>query len=146
MIGSFATHTEDETINLGIVFAQSLNRGDVVALYGDLGSGKTRFVQGVCKGLGVHEHVASPTFTIVNEYTVGDLRIYHIDFYRIRSLKEIHDVGFEEYVNDGGICLVEWADKAQELLPPRRYEIFLMLGADELMREITITHIVEVSA
>ena len=146
MIGSFATHTEDETINLGIVFAQSLNRGDVVALYGDLGSGKTRFIQGVCKGLGVHEHVASPTFTIVNEYTVGDLRIYHIDFYRIRSLKEVQDVGFEDYINDGGICLVEWADKGQELLPPRRYEIFLMLGADELTREITITHIVEVSA
>ena len=143
---SLTTHTEEETIGFGAAFAKRLKGGDVVALYGDLGSGKTRFVQGVCKGLGVEGHVASPTFTIVNEYAVPDLNIYHVDLYRLNSLREIQDVGFEEYVNREGICLIEWAEKAEELLPHGRYNVRLTLGSNERAREISIEHVVEVSA
>lgn len=143
---SLATHGEDETIDLGRRFALSLKRGDIVALYGDLGSGKTRFIQGICKGLGVREHVASPTFTIVNEYLVADLKVYHFDFYRIKSLKEIQDVGFEEYIDGDGICLIEWAERARELLPPGRYDVQMKLGQDGDTREITIAQSVEVPA
>ena len=143
---SLQTHSEEETINVGMEFSRSLKHGDVVVLFGDLGSGKTRFVQGVCKGLGVREHVASPTFTIVNEYAVDALKIYHFDFYRVKSLREIRDIGFEEYINGEGICLIEWAEKAQELLPPQRYDVHLNLGVNEHTRDMTIEQVAEVSA
>ena len=142
----FETRSEGETILLGVEVACMLKPGDVIALVGDLGSGKTRFVQGVCKGLGVQEHVASPTFTILNEYHVNSLNIYHFDFYRVRSVREIIEIGFEEYINSDGICLIEWADKAQELLPPQRYDVHMSLGADECSRLIIIEEIAEVSA
>jgi tRNA threonylcarbamoyladenosine biosynthesis protein TsaE len=141
---TFTTRSEEETMNCGIELAKGLRRGDNVALYGQLGSGKTRFIQGICKGLGVREHVASPTFTIVNEYNVADLKIYHFDFYRMTSLREIHDVGFEEYTAGDGICLIEWAEMAQELLPPHRYDVRMELGSNEHTREIVVEHVVEV--
>src|SRR6266478_6327620 len=144
MMQSYTTHSESETISCGEEFAKLLKHGDVVALYGNLGSGKTRFVQGVCKGLGVHEHVASPTFTIINEYAVDSLKIYHFDFYRMTSSKEIRDVGFEEYVNGDGICLIEWAEKAFEFLPPERFDVRLELGRDEHTRTIAVERGVEV--
>ena len=146
MAQTFISHSEEDTVICGARFAKSLRRGDTVALYGQLGSGKTRFIQGICKGLGVLEHVASPTFTIVNEYSAGDLRIYHFDFYRMTSLREIHDVGFEEYTAGDGICLIEWAEKAQELLPAERYDVRLELGPAEHTREIVIEHFVEVTS
>jgi len=140
------THTEAETNALGASFAQSLRRGDVVALFGDLGTGKTHLVQGICKGLGVKEHVASPTFTIVNEYIVGQQSIYHFDFYRIASPAELREIGFEEYVSGNGICLIEWADRVREALPQRRYDIHLAFGNDHYSREITIENSVGVTA
>lgn len=140
------THSEDETIQQGVEFSRRLKRGDVVALSGDLGSGKTRFAKGICLGLGVREHVASPTFTIVNEYTVNDLNIYHFDFYRVKSLAEILDIGFEEYLSGNGICLIEWGEKAQSLLPSGRYDVLLTPGRDEQTRVITIEEPREVSA
>jgi len=140
------THSERETIALGAEMAAVLKPGDVVAFYGDLGSGKTRFIKGICQGLGVQEHVASPTFTIVHEYCVGDLRICHFDFYRMKSIAEIHDIGFGEYVNGDGICLIEWAEKARELLPPHRYEVTMQLGVNESSREVTIEEMSEVAA
>ncbi|HEV8537442.1 MAG TPA: tRNA (adenosine(37)-N6)-threonylcarbamoyltransferase complex ATPase subunit type 1 TsaE [Bacteroidota bacterium] len=143
---SFATHTEQETTALGVKFAHGLRGGDVVALFGDLGSGKTRFIQGACKGLGVVEHVTSPTFTIVNEYNAAELRVFHFDFYRIESLNEIRDIGFQEYLDGGGICLIEWAEKAMEFHPPERYDVHLSYGESENMREVTITRVAEVSA
>jgi tRNA threonylcarbamoyladenosine biosynthesis protein TsaE len=145
MAQTFTSHSEDETMNFGVEFAKSLRQGDNVALYGQLGSGKTRFIQGICRGLGVLEHVASPTFTIVNEYSAGDLKVFHFDFYRMRSTREIHEVGFEEYTAGDGICLIEWAEKAQELLPPQRYDVRLELGSTEHTREIVIEHVVEVT-
>lgn len=140
------THTEEETIILGAQFASRLKRGDIVALFGNLGTGKTCFIKGVCKGLGVVEHVASPTFTIIHEYITRDLTIYHFDFYRVQLLKEIIDVGFEEYINRDGISLIEWADRVEAVLPSRRYDVHLQLGKNEQTREILIEEYAEVAA
>lgn len=123
---------------LGVETARALKPGDIVALYGDLGAGKTRFIKGVCQGLGVRDHVASPTFTIVNEYHAGALNVYHFDFYRVKSIAEILDIGFEEYINGDGICLIEWAEKSRQLLPSHRYDVSMKLGKDEQSREIAI--------
>lgn len=144
-MSKFVTHNEQQTVNLGRHFAlRRLKKGDVVALYGDLGSGKTRFIKGICEGLGVREHVASPSFTIVNEYAYPGGRVFHFDFYRVMSTAEILDVGFEEYLSRDGICVIEWADRAEELLPEQRFNIRFVLGEKEIDREITIEQTVEV--
>lgn len=139
------THSEDETKNLGKHFARrQLTIGDVVALYGELGTGKTCFIKGICQGFGVSEHVASPTFTIVNEYAFPGGKVFHFDFYRINSTAEIRDIGFEEYLDNDGICVIEWADRAKEFLPAHRFDVHLALGVNEKDREITIEQAVEV--
>jgi tRNA threonylcarbamoyladenosine biosynthesis protein TsaE len=133
------THSEEETITAAEDFSRKLLDGDVVALRGDLGSGKTHFAKGVCRGLGIREHVTSPTFTIVNEYTGGKFPVYHFDFYRLRSLSELKEIGYEEYINDEGICLLEWADMIEEELPAKRYDVQLSLGATNAERIIHIS-------
>ncbi len=142
-MNTLSTYNEQETIHAGKSFAHELNAGDVVACYGDLGSGKTRFIKGICEGLGVHEHVASPTFTIINMYNSGNTIIYHFDLYRINSLDELYELGFEEYTNSDGICLIEWAEKADGLLPQNRYDIHFQLGETENEREIFINKITD---
>lgn len=132
------THTANETLNVGKEFAAALQPSDVVALYGELGSGKTQFAKGVCLGLGIKSHVTSPTFTIVNEYTEGKIPVYHFDFYRIRLLDELNEIGFEEYIFGGGVCLLEWADIVGEKLPLRRYDVTLTLGENHDQRIIHI--------
>lgn len=132
------THSEEETIAVGEKFAGRLQAGDVVALFGDLGSGKTRFVKGVSLGLGVKEHVTSPTFVVVNEHLDGRIPLYHFDFYRLRSLDELQEIGFDEYVYGNGVCLLEWADAIQEKLPLKRYDVHLSLGTQENERLISI--------
>jgi tRNA threonylcarbamoyladenosine biosynthesis protein TsaE len=144
MISKIITHSEIETIGLGREFSLSIRSGTTVALSGDLGTGKTRFVKGVCEGLGVREHVASPTFTIVNEYSGSTLKVYHFDFYRINSAAELDEIGFEEYIEGGGVCLIEWADRVREILPPQRFDLFFKLGKDESERIITIEEVMQV--
>ncbi len=140
-MNSYITQSEQETINLGSEFAKTkLKAGDVVALFGDLGSGKTRFVQGICKGFGITEHVASPSFTIVNEYNTGSLKIYHFDFYRVKSIDEIVDIGFDDYINADGICVIEWAERVTGLLGSR-FEVHFSLGDAENIREIKIVQL-----
>jgi tRNA threonylcarbamoyladenosine biosynthesis protein TsaE len=134
---SATTRSEAETVQMGAEFSRQLQQGDVVALYGELGSGKTQFVKGICQGLDVSEYVTSPTFTIINEYH-GRLRVYHFDFYRIESLEEIYDLGFEEYLDNASICVIEWAEVAEKLLPPKRYEVVLKHGAAETERTIAV--------
>jgi tRNA threonylcarbamoyladenosine biosynthesis protein TsaE len=134
----FTTHTEADTIALGEDIASRLQRNGVVALVGDLGAGKTRFAKGICRGLGVTEHVASPTFTIVNEYAGRDLSVFHFDFYRLRSAAELHEIGFEEYLDRGGICIIEWADRVPEVLPATRIDVHLDYGEDENDRTILL--------
>jgi tRNA threonylcarbamoyladenosine biosynthesis protein TsaE len=140
------TRTEAETIALGEALAARLRPGDVVALYGTLGTGKTRFIKGICRGLGVGEHVTSPTFTIVNEYRGGAAPVYHFDFYRLKDLRELREIGFEEYLFGEGVCLLEWAERVRALLPPRRYDVMLAYGPDEMSRRVTIEEVVGVPA
>lgn len=137
----FDTHSEEETIGLGERFAARLKPGDVVALIGDLGSGKTRFAKGIAHGLGVREHVTSPTFTILHEYTDGRLPVYHFDCYRMKSVRELDEFGFDEYVYGDGVCMLEWADMIEERLPARRYEVRCTLGDLESERRITIAEV-----
>jgi len=129
------TFTDDETQKLGFEFAQILKPGDVVALYGGVGAGKTEFIKGVCDYFKVDEIVTSPTFTIMNkyfgEYNSEEIIIFHIDLYRIKSPKELSEVGFEECVfSENSIKLIEWADKSGGILPENRYNVKITLGKE----------------
>ncbi|MBI1806697.1 MAG: tRNA (adenosine(37)-N6)-threonylcarbamoyltransferase complex ATPase subunit type 1 TsaE [Ignavibacteria bacterium] len=143
---TFTTHSEEATIALGEEFARELARGSIVALYGDIGTGKTRLIKGICRGLGVEEHVASPTFTIVTEYKGSFVDIYHFDFYRMKSPTEVREIGVEEYLGGDGVCLIEWADRIKDILPLHRFEVHLSLGEDERSRVITIEDHIGVAA
>jgi len=136
------TMSEEQTQAVARELAATLTRGDVVALTGDLGTGKTRFVRGVCSAFGI-ESVSSPTFVLLNRYTGADasgaeLLVYHLDLYRISSLTEIYDLGYEEVIGGDGICLIEWAEVLDGLLPPRRYDVHLEYGERETERTIRI--------
>jgi tRNA threonylcarbamoyladenosine biosynthesis protein TsaE len=138
--------SEAETIALAKSFAATLQRGDVVALSGELGTGKTRFVKGVCEAFRAHNQVTSPSFIILNRYEGsdnrgGELLIYHLDLYRVKSVEEIYDIGFEEFFYGDGICLIEWAELLGDLLPHRRYEVRLAYGAGEQERRIEISRV-----
>ncbi len=121
------TNSVEETRALGERLGRQLNRGDVVALMGDLGSGKTSLVQGICRGLGVKGVVNSPSYTIVNEYA-GRCSVYHLDFYRLHGREDLLSLGCEEYFYGDGICLIEWAERAADLLPAQRVEVHLIRG------------------
>ncbi len=119
------TKNEEETRQLGIRLAELLKPGDVLALEGDLGAGKTTFAQGIARGLGVEEAVDSPTFTIIKEYH-GRLPFYHMDVYRLESSDE--DLGWDEFFFGDGVTLVEWAGRIEELLPDHAVRITLTVG------------------
>jgi len=111
------SHSAQETISIGRLLARGLKGGDVICLSGDLGSGKTVFVQGLAYGLGVTEPVVSPTFSIVNEYE-GKMGFYHFDMYRINSCKDIlQDIGIEEYLQQGGVLAIEWFECIDDIIP-----------------------------
>lgn len=100
-------------------FVENMGEGKVFAFYGKMGAGKTTFIKAVCECLGVEDTVTSPTFAIVNEYqsTNVDYPIYHFDFYRIKKLDEVYDMGYEDYFYGGGVCFIEWPELIEELLP-----------------------------
>ena len=104
---------EAETEAAGARFSAALPDGAVVALYGDLGAGKTAFVRGMARGMGITARVSSPTFTIVNEY-LGERELYHFDMYRLGSADELFDIGWEDYLNRGGVCAVEWSENVED--------------------------------
>ncbi len=106
---TYITHSESETEDLGARFAAQLPAGAVIALYGDLGCGKTAFVRGMARGMGIDCAVTSPTFTIVNEYD-GPRPLFHFDMYRLGSADELFDIGWEDYLARGGVCAVEWSE------------------------------------
>lgn len=138
----YISNSEIDTVQIAITFSMKfLKGGDLVALYGELGTGKTKFVQGLCKGLGFSGTVSSPSFTIINEYSSSLFKIFHFDFYRVSSLAEIFDIGFEDYIYSKGICIIEWAEKAKDLLPPNRYDIFFQFGKSINERTIYIKKI-----
>ncbi|MEG2353979.1 MAG: tRNA (adenosine(37)-N6)-threonylcarbamoyltransferase complex ATPase subunit type 1 TsaE, partial [Clostridium sp.] len=106
----------DETIALGNQLGSLCNKGDIICLVGDLGSGKTHMSKGIAKGLEIDDHVTSPTFTIVNEYQ-GRLKFYHFDVYRVNDPDEIDAIGFDEYIFGDGISVIEWANYIKDLIP-----------------------------
>ena len=131
----------EETIDFGVKFARGLRKGDVVALIGDLGAGKTVFTKGIAKGLGVKNsrYVNSPTFVIIKEYK-GKLPLYHFDLYRLDSHSCLDDMNYEEYFYGDGVTVIEWADKIRELLPKKYWEVGLK-AIDEKNRKIEIKRI-----
>ncbi|MCX6168277.1 MAG: tRNA (adenosine(37)-N6)-threonylcarbamoyltransferase complex ATPase subunit type 1 TsaE [Ignavibacteriales bacterium] len=128
--------TESETIEIAKEFSKLLVPGEIVLLNGDLGSGKTFFVKNVCRQFGI-ENVSSPSFSIVNEYHNGK-DIIHFDFYRVKKIEELYDIGFEDYImNNETIVFIEWADMFTEILPKKNYEIELKID-NNTEREISI--------
>lgn len=130
------TSSPEETKRLAVKLVSTLRPGDVLALEGELGSGKTQFVQGLAKGLGVSQdgYVRSPTFTLLNEYR-GRMPLYHFDFYRLYDPLELDDLGLEEYFDGKGITVIEWADKFPGALPERTMHIHFEI-VDETHRTI----------
>ena len=130
--------SEKETERIGEAIGRAAEPGTVVALIGDLGTGKTTLTKSIAKGLGVTETVTSPTFNIIREYTSGRIPLYHFDVYRIGDPDEMFELGYEEYFYGDGICVVEWADIIEELLPEDAVIIRIERGADEEEREYRI--------
>lgn len=111
------TRSAEETFAFGLKIGAEAKKGQVFTLIGDLGVGKTVFTQGMAKGLGIEEAVNSPTFTIVQEYEDGRIPFYHFDVYRIGDVEEMDEIGFDDYVYGEGVCLIEWANLIEEILP-----------------------------
>lgn len=121
----FESYSYEDTHKIAREIADSLNGGEFIAMYGDLGAGKTAFVQGLAKALGINNHITSPTFTIVNEYE-GRLPLYHFDVYRIADPDEMYEIGYDEYVYSDGVCVVEWAELIEDLFPDKYYKITIL--------------------
>lgn len=134
-----ATRSPEETRRVGEALAGLLVPGDVVALSGDLGAGKTQLVKGAARGLGVTEHVASPTFVLVREYRGGHLPVYHLDVYRLERLQDVLDLGFEDLLDPEGVVFVEWGTAIEALLPPSFLEVELTMPEDGDLRRIEVT-------
>jgi tRNA threonylcarbamoyladenosine biosynthesis protein TsaE len=135
-----ATEDADETREVGATLAGILLPGDVVSLTGEPGAGKTSFVQGVGKGLGVTQHVVSPTFTLVREYDGSVLRLYHLDVYRLTRIQDVIDLGFDEMVDSGGVAFVEWGDVIEGLLDGNYLQVeFTVPQIESDSRAIEIT-------
>ncbi len=130
------TKNEAETEQAGAELARTLPDGAVVALYGDLGAGKTAFVRGMARGMGITARVSSPTFTIVNEY-LGARELYHFDMYRLASSDELFDIGWEDYLRRGGVCALEWSENVADAFEGDEITVRIeKLGDEE--RKITI--------
>ncbi len=136
----YNSYSPSDTEKIAADFARMLKPSDVICLRGDLGAGKTAFVQGLVKGLGVTEPISSPTFTIVNCYTGGIMPIYHFDVYRIEDSDEMYEIGFEEYLDGGGVTIIEWPDNIADILPDNVYNITVSkdYDKDESFRYIEI--------
>ena len=116
------SHSENETMLIGKKFAEKLKKGDVIVLTGELGSGKTKFTEGVLEHFGLENEISSPTFNIVNEYISKNINIYHFDVYRLEDEDEFYAIGGEEYF-DKGICLIEWGEMIESVLPKKYIHI-----------------------
>lgn len=119
----YETFSAAETHALGKKSGETARPGDVYTLVGDLGVGKTVFTQGIADGLGITEPVSSPTFTIVQVYEEGRMPFYHFDVYRIGDIEEMDEIGYEDYFYGEGLCMIEWANLIEEILPDKRYDV-----------------------
>ena len=134
----YVSNSEEETEALGVRLADELKAGAVIAFTGDLGAGKTAFTRGLARGLGVESRVTSPTFTIVNEYEGGRLPLFHFDMYRLGSSDELFDIGWEDYLNRGGVCAVEWSENVSDALEEDAISVEICRGESDNQRIITI--------
>ena len=132
----FITNSPAETESIGAALGKIIESGTVIAYRGDLGAGKTAFTRGLAKGLGCTEIVTSPTYTIVNEYLGGRLPLFHFDMYRLRSSDDLFDIGWEDYLDRGGVCAVEWSENVDDAMEDAVYITIEKLGEDS--RKITI--------
>lgn len=132
------TGSPEETEQLGFQLGCRAEAGAVIAFTGDLGAGKTAFTRGLARGLGIRDRITSPTFTIVNEYEGGRLPLFHFDLYRLRSSEELFDIGWEEYLDRGGVCAVEWSENAPAVLEDCTLRVDIRRGDGENSRVITL--------
>ena len=139
----YETYSAEETAALGEKLGREAKPGDVCTLMGDLGVGKTVLTQGIAKGLGITEPISSPTFTIVQVYEEGRLPFYHFDVYRIGDIEEMDEIGYEDYVYGEGVCLIEWANLIEEILPEHYQQITIEKDIEKGFdyRKITIESI-----
>ena len=133
---TFQTNSPAETEAIGAALGKILNPGTVIAYRGDLGAGKTAFTRGLAKGLGCAEMVTSPTYTIVNEYLGGRIPLFHFDMYRFRSSDDLFDIGWDDYLDRGGVCAVEWSENVDDAMEDAIYITIEKLGEDS--RRITL--------
>jgi tRNA threonylcarbamoyladenosine biosynthesis protein TsaE len=136
-VASYLTNSPEATETLAARLAPFVPPGAVLALYGDLAAGKTCFVRGLARFFAGDEIVHSPTFTLVNEYGTG-AKLYHLDLYRLSGPEELADLGYEELFDSGDVCAVEWAERAEPLLPARRVDVAFQHGGGDV-REVEIT-------
>ncbi|AYF54206.1 tRNA (adenosine(37)-N6)-threonylcarbamoyltransferase complex ATPase subunit type 1 TsaE [Clostridium botulinum C] len=138
---NFIVDSVDKTVDIGLQIGKLVNRGDIICLIGDLGTGKTHITKGIAKGLEIHDHITSPTFNIVNEYK-GRLKLYHFDVYRVNDPDEIEAIGFDEYIFGDGVSIVEWANYIEELIPKEylKVEITKLPELGDTFRKINITY------
>ena len=130
MYNIYISNSPQETEKIAQEFAKELTGGEVIAFIGNLGMGKTCFTRGLAKGLGINEPITSPTFTIVNEY-YGKFTLYHFDVYRIDDPDEMYEIGYDEYIDGDGVCVIEWPQLIDEILPEKRYNIHISKNYDE---------------
>ncbi len=137
----YETNSAEETYKVGYAMGERAKPGEVIALIGDLGVGKTVFTQGFAAGLGVTEPVNSPTFTILQIYEDGRIPLYHFDVYRIEDPEEMFEVGFDDYLYGQGVCLIEWANIVEDILPEQRKVVTIekQLDRGPDARKITVT-------
>lgn len=128
----------NETEEFGIRLGGLLKAGDILCLNGDLGAGKTTLTKSIGIGLGVEEYITSPTFALINQYS-GRMPVYHFDVYRLENSDELYDLGFDEYFYGNGVCIIEWADKIDRMIPKERITLDIEKGRDEDSRIIKLT-------
>ena len=133
----FITNSPSETEKVGAKLAEKLNPGTVIAYKGDLGAGKTAFTRGLARGLGIFDPVTSPTYTIVNEYLGGRIPLFHFDMYRLHSAEDLFDIGWDDYLERGGVCAVEWSENVAEAMENPVTVTIEKTGEES--RKITIT-------
>lgn len=137
----FEFNDVEQTTNLGIKLGKLLNPGDIICLTGDLGTGKTHITKGIAKGLNIDDNITSPTFTIVNEYDTGRLKLNHFDVYRVSDPDEVYAIGFDDYIFSDAVSVIEWANYIEEILPKDLLHINIEkdFSKGENYRKITLT-------
>ena len=135
---NYISHSPEQTEQIAAEFASTLKSGDVIAYKGPMGAGKTAFTRGLCRGLGLDDPVSSPTFALVHQYGNGEHALYHFDMYRVESYEDLYSTGFFDYLDVGGILVVEWSENIEGALPEDAIRVFFQRGASESERTITI--------